>query len=192
MTLKNASTFALGLIVLCTLSGETQESESSTSDSAVSSDDGAADIARRLALVVTDPEATVGLGTDHYELIAAAITGDTLVVTVAYGGGCADHVFALDASGAFLESDPVQLEVALAHNANGDACEAWLTQDYFFSLAPLKTRYQEEYQQDSGAIVLRLAGAPDDLVYEFAHDGTTAVKSVSWGRIKQADSRVSR
>ena len=189
MTLKNASTFALGLIVLCALFGETQEGESSTRDSAVLSDDVAADIAKRLALVVTDPEATVGLGTDRYVLRAAAITRDLLVVTVSYSGGCADHVFALDASGAFLESDPVQLEVALAHNANGDPCKAWLTQDYLFPLAPLKTRYQEEYQQDSGAIVLRLAGAPSDLVYEFAHDETTAVKYVSWGQIKDHLSR---
>ena len=73
--------------------------------------------------------------------------------------------------------------------SNGDPCKAWLTQDYLFPLAPLKTRYQEEYQQDSGAIVLRLAGAPSDLVYEFAHDETTAVKYVSWGQIKDHLSR---
>ncbi len=185
MTSKKASTFALGIIVLCTLSGETQESDSSVSTVSVSSDDVAADDAKRLGLVVTDPEATVGLGTDNYELSVAAIIRDTLAVTVSYSGGCADHLFALDASAAFLESHPVQLEVTLAHNANGDTCEAWLIQDYFFPLAPLKTRYQEEYQQDSGAIVLRLAGGPSDLVYELTHaDGTTAEKPVSWGRIK--------
>ena len=28
----------------------------------------------------------------------------------------------------FAESDLVQLMVALAHNANGDACQRWVTQ----------------------------------------------------------------
>ncbi len=180
MTAKKASTFALGIIVLCTLSGETQESGSS-----ISRDDVAAAEAKQLGLIILDPEATAGLGTDAYELSTAAITRDTLVVTVSYGGGCADHLFALDASAPFLESHPVQLEVALTHHANGDVCEAWLTENYCFPLAPLRARYQEEYQQDSGAMVLRLAGAPGDLVYEFAHAaGTTAEKPVSWGRVK--------
>ena len=35
----------------------------------------------------------------------------------------------------------------LAHNANGDACEAWLTEDYNFDLTPIKTMYQEGYRQ---------------------------------------------
>jgi hypothetical protein len=44
------------------------------------------------AIYRADPEATAALGTDTYELSAAAITGDTLVVTVSYSGGCADHL----------------------------------------------------------------------------------------------------
>ena len=184
MPLKNARAFAVSLVVLCAVSvGKTQESESGTS--AVSSDDIASEEATLWGQVITDPDATADLGADAYELDAAAILGDTLAVTVSYGGGCAEHRFALDASAAFAESDPVQLAVALAHQANGDACERWVTQDYHFNLAPLKTRYQAEYQQEAGAIVLLLAGARRALVYEFASaDETTAVEAVSWGQIK--------
>ena len=191
MTLKNARALAVSLIVLGTIGlGETQENEpSDDSPIAVSSEDVSAEETKLWGRVVTDPDSTAGLGTDEYELDAAAIMGDTLVVTVSYGGGCEDHLFALDASAAFAESDPVQLAVALAHNANGDACQRWVTQDYLFNLAPLKARYQEEYQQDAGAIVLRLEGIASELVYEFAAaGGTTAVENVSWGQCKNHSS----
>ena len=191
MTLKNACTFAVSLIVLGTIGlGEAQENESSDdSPVAVSSDDVSSEETKLWGRVVTDPDSTADLGADEYELNAAAITGDTLVVTVSYGGGCEDHFFALDASAAFAESDPVQLMVALAHNANGDACQRWVTQDYLFNLAPLKARYQEEYQQNAGTIVLQLEGAASELVYEFAAVGeTTAVENVSWGQCKNHSS----
>ena len=191
MNLRNACAFALGLIVLGIIGlGETQENEPSDDSSvAVSSDDVGSEETKLWGQVVTDPDSTAELGADEYELDAAAITGDTLVVTVSYGGGCEDHFFALDASAAFAESDPVQLMVALAHNANGDACQRWVTQDYLFDLAPLKTRYQEEYQQDAGAIVLQLKGAASELVYEFAAvGGTTSVENVSWGQCKNHSS----
>ena len=98
---------------------------------------------------------------------AAWITGDTLAVTVSYSGGCQVHRFTLVASDSFLESDPVQLEVTLAHNANGDPCRAWLTEDRLFSLVPVKERFQSQYQ-DSGRGVLLLEDAPGELLYEFA------------------------
>ena len=183
MTLKNARAFAVSLVVLGAIGLGAQEDDDTPI--AVSADDVAAEEVKPWGLVVTDPDSTADLGADEYVLSAAAIAGDTLVVTVEYGGGCAEHVFALDASGAFAESDPVQLMVSLAHNANGDACERWVTQDYCFNLAPLKARYQEEYQQDSGTIVLQLEGAERELVYEFASAGeTTAVEPGSWGRVK--------
>ena len=106
-------------------------------------------------------------GGDRFQLSAASITGDTLAVTVSYSGGCRDHQFTLVASASFLESDPVQLEVALAHNANGDPCRGWLTENHLFSLVPIKERFQSQYQ-DSGRIVLLLEDAPDELLYEFA------------------------
>ena len=43
----------------------------------------------------------------------------------------------------FRESDPVQLPAVLAHEANGDSCEAWITESLVFDLALVKTRYQQ-------------------------------------------------
>ena len=107
-------------------------------------------------------------GTDKFVVNSATIADDTLTVSVSYSGGCGTHEFTLIASESFLESFPVQLHVSLAHNANGDACEAYPTEKYQFDLTPIKNMYQEAYRQEAGTIILRLKEAPNtDLVYEF-------------------------
>ena len=112
-----------------------------------------------------------------YHFNSATITDDTFTVSVAYGGGCETHEFALLAEPAFMESDPVQLGISIVHNANDDFCERWVEENYHFDLTPIKTMYQEAYKQDAGTIHLRMIasldivtfpqGVPDDLVYEF-------------------------
>ena len=107
-------------------------------------------------------------GTDAYTLNSATITDGILDVSASFSGGCKEHQLTLVVSDTFLESFPVQLRVSLAHNANGDACEAWLTNNYRFDLTPIKTKYQKAYRQEAGTIVLQLKDAPDGaLVYEF-------------------------
>ena len=107
-------------------------------------------------------------GTDEYVINAATVEDDTLRVNVSYSGGCETHAFTLVAEPIFLESFPVQLRVSLAHNANGDTCEALITEDHVFDLTPIKTMYQKGYRTDTGTIVLRLKeGPPGGLFYEF-------------------------
>ena len=118
--------------------------------------------------VVFIGDAADRFGTDEYVLNSATITGDTLDIRASYSGGCEDHQFTLVVSDTFLESFPVQLHAAIAHNANGDTCEAYPTDNYRFDLTPIKTMYQEAYRQEAGTIILRLKDAPDgELVYEF-------------------------
>ena len=106
--------------------------------------------------------------TDEYVLNSATITDDTLDISVSYSGGCKDHQFTLVVSDTFLESFPVQLPVSIAHNANGDTCEAYPTDNYRFDLTPIKEMYQRAYRQEAGTIILRLKDAPDgELIYEF-------------------------
>ena len=109
-------------------------------------------------------------GHDAYEIgtgdDAPVIEDDTLTLTVSYSGGCEHHDFALVTSGLFLESYPVQLAVAVAHDANGDRCEAYLTTEYEFDLTPIKTLYQEAYREAAGTIVLLIEDVPD-LIYTF-------------------------
>lgn len=107
-------------------------------------------------------------GTDAYTINAATLQGDTLTINVSYSGGCETHAFTLVAEERFLESFPVQLRVSLAHNANGDTCEALITEALHFDLTPIKEAYQKGYQTDEGAIVLHLKDAPpSDLFYDF-------------------------
>ena len=85
-------------------------------------------------------------------------------------GGCETHEFTLIASDAFMESDPVQLGISIVHNANLDFCERWVEEVYHFDLMPIKTMYQEAYQQEAGTVVLNLEGVPEDvdaLIYKF-------------------------
>ena len=129
-------------------------------------DDAADDVAKIGAVVfgLTPAE----WGTDEYVINAATLQGDTLSINVSYSGGCETHAFTLVAEQRFLESLPVQLRVSLAHNANGDICEAWITEVYHFDLTPIKEAYQKGYQTDTGEIVLRLKDAPpSDLFYDF-------------------------
>lgn len=108
---------------------------------------------------------------DAYELNSATIADGILTVSVSYSGGCKKHEFTLVTGTAFLESDPVQLSVAIFHNANGDTCEAYPTEEYHFDLTPIKKMYQNAYQVQAGTVKLNLKGAPEGtpaLIYEFA------------------------
>ena len=133
----------------------------------VSSDDVVPDEIKTGAVVIAD--AVEEWGVDEYVLNSATITGDALEINVSYSGGCQKHQFTLVSSGVFLESFPVQLRVFIAHNANNDSCEAWLTDDYHFDLNAIKMLYQAAYHQEAGTIILLLENVPNgQLVYEFA------------------------
>ena len=114
-------------------------------------------------------EAPARWGQDPFVVNDAAIAGDTLELSLSYAGGCARHVVTLVVSELFLESDPVQIPVSLAHDANGDPCEAWLTQEYEFDLTPIRNRYRQAYGDGPGRVVLLLDGAPGGtLLYVFS------------------------
>lgn len=108
---------------------------------------------------LTDDDVVEALqGSDEYKLEIdgddrPVIENDTLILTISYSGGCASHDFTLVTNGNFkMESDPVQLVVALTHNDNGDTCEAYPTERYVFDLTPIK----EDYGMDEGSIILHL------------------------------------
>ncbi|MYE93948.1 MAG: hypothetical protein F4086_02195 [Gemmatimonadetes bacterium] len=107
-------------------------------------------------------------GDDPYVVNSAALDGDRLTLEVSYSGGCRDHAFTLVISASFRESDPVQLPAVLAHEANGDSCEAWLTESHVFDLTLVKNRYREFYGPGPGRIVLDIEGISGrHLLYEF-------------------------
>ena len=108
----------------------------------------------------------------HTENNAPEISDDTLTATVSFSGGCAPHRFTLVANRLFTASDPVQIDVSIAHEANDDRCEAYLTETYEFDLAPIEMHYQQAYRRSEGAIRIRLlgpepSGMSTDLTYTF-------------------------
>ena len=118
------------------------------------------------AVVVANTGAAVG--DDSYVLNAASVTDDMLTISVSYGGGCRTHALTLVISESFIETSPVQLSSVLAHYANNDPCEAFLTHSYTFDLSVVRTRYREAYGPGPGRVVLQLDSIPDGrLVYDF-------------------------
>ncbi|WP_309894167.1 hypothetical protein [Archangium sp.] len=97
------------------------------------------------------------------------VQGDTLVARVMHSGGCKQHTYDLLWSGTFQKSaeGTNQVELVLAHDANGDACEALLNRTASFDLTPLKQQWREHYQFEHGTVELRLAGSQVTARYAF-------------------------
>lgn len=89
--------------------------------------------------------ATTTRRSDAAQIVGATIDGDRLHLELRFGGGCAEHDFALIHDGEFRESYPVQTTLTLAHDAHGDMCRALLGRDLVFDLTPVKAAYQRSY-----------------------------------------------
>jgi hypothetical protein len=88
----------------------------------------------------------------------ASVVGDSLTMLVSYSGGCKTHDFKAIWDGAMMKSLPGQINVVLSHNANGDMCEALLTQDVTVSLSPLAAHA-------ANGVVIHLKGFDKPLMY---------------------------
>jgi hypothetical protein len=94
--------------------------------------------------------------TDRVTIETARIERDTLYLRVTHGGGCARHEYALVAWNGWMESNPVQLGAFLAHDRNGDSCDALLTADLRFDLVPARDAFGQVYGPGSSTFILRL------------------------------------
>ncbi len=99
-------------------------------------------------------------------LSGAEITGDTLALTVGYGGGCETHSWSLCwPDQVFAESEPVQVFLTLWHSSNGDMCDAWFEEELPFDLTPLREAWQDGYQSESGEITVHIDGVTTSYVF---------------------------
>lgn len=96
---------------------------------------------------------------DQLTVDSARVRADHLHVFVTYGGGCADHDFAAVAHTGWMESEPVQLGLFIAHDAHGDRCRALLRSELTFDLDPVRRAYQAAYRTSTGRIILRISAA---------------------------------
>lgn len=104
---------------------------------------------------------------DPVTIHAAAVKGDSLELTVSFGGGCRGHTFLLLADGAWMESYPVQTGLRLAHEKNNDSCKALLSRILKFDLTPLKVAYANSYGPAPASIRLRISGSSDSPLYKW-------------------------
>lgn len=106
---------------------------------------------------------------DAFRLNSVAVKDDLFTVVVSYSGGCSNHEFTLVAPRTFQVSvGTVQLAVTLIHDANGDSCAAYLTEQLRFDLSPISQLYRDTFDEDSGTVYLRLEGhSGGSLVYRF-------------------------
>ena len=73
----------------------------------------------------------VDFGDDYAVLQTPSVEGDRLQVRVQYAGGCAEHGFSARARASGEEA-----EVWAVHDANGDLCEALLSETLDLPLPP--------------------------------------------------------
>ncbi|MCF8372931.1 MAG: hypothetical protein K9H64_15020 [Bacteroidales bacterium] len=76
---------------------------------------------------------------DGFAISEVEILGDCIYVTVGYSGGCTEHDFMLGVVWPECGTPPVPPPVLyLCHNANGDLCEAYITETVTFDLSLLQ------------------------------------------------------
>lgn len=96
--------------------------------------------------------------TDPLNVSNVKIAGDRLFVDIGHGGGCAEHTYRACWEGSFLESNPVQANIVLEHDANGDMCEAYLQETLEIDLTPMRENYEMGYPGTDGIILLGIGG----------------------------------
>jgi hypothetical protein len=96
----------------------------------------------------------------------AIVQGNTLQLTVNYGGGCGDTQFQLLGSPYFMESNPVQANVALSFK-DEDLCEASIEKLLSYDLSRLADYYKNTHHTSSGTIMLNIQGFSTRVSYSF-------------------------
>lgn len=96
---------------------------------------------------------------DDFDFVDVTVTGDSLEMTVQYGGGCGAICAILLDSGLVAYSNPPQRFVRLSLGDN-DPCEALLTEKLTFDLTKLRV---------SGAdkVRLNIRDWPEPVLYEY-------------------------
>ena len=103
-----------------------------------------------LVLQIVDDLDPSELPDDQATITSARLEGRTLRLTLQYGGGCATHRFALVSGTALGESYPPYTLLRLAHDGNGDPCDALITREVEVDLSPIVPLVQQ-----SGGTALR-------------------------------------
>lgn len=69
---------------------------------------------------------------DPFELKDVIITNDSIKITVSYSGGCRKHKFEIIWNETLSSTTPPQTKFIILHDANGEMCEAYITETIGF------------------------------------------------------------
>ena len=81
---------------------------------------------------------------DPFELQNVLVKGDTVEITVAHPGGCKKHNFEIIWDGTINYGDPPVINLIVIHQANGDSCEASVTENLNFTISDLPDNVSTE------------------------------------------------
>jgi hypothetical protein len=95
---------------------------------------------------------------DAFRMDSAYVSGDFLYLHISYSGGCRIHDFNLWKLPPGVFVDLPRIELLLAHEDNGDMCEAWLSDWLSYSLIPIRERGKRE-------VTFLLRGSPEMSAY---------------------------
>ncbi len=99
--------------------------------------------------------------TDPFNILALSLNADVLEVTVEYGGGCKEHEFKMNWTGAWMKSMPPKINLWLEHENNDDNCRALIRETLYFDLAKVQN-------SSSSSIVIILNGDEEkSLTYSY-------------------------
>jgi hypothetical protein len=125
-------------------------------------------------VIVAQSTGLEGFSLDPLAILDARVDAGTLEVDVTYGGGCAYHDLDAVVYTGWMESNPVQVGVAVTHDDHGDMCDALVQRTLRFDLEPLREAYVDAYGPGNATLILRLepgagapGGAPQALTYSF-------------------------
>lgn len=74
---------------------------------------------------------------DPFDLLDVHYDNDIVKITVGYPGGCRKHAFELIWGEQIIAGNPPSVSMILIHNANGDNCEAYITEELVFNVSEL-------------------------------------------------------
>lgn len=90
--------------------------------------------------------------TDPVDVLRSIVQGDVLLLRLGHGGGCRNHEYAVCYDDYFAESYPVQTELRVIHEDNGDTCEAYLMAELRLDLEPIAQTYERYYRSTAGLV----------------------------------------
>lgn len=104
---------------------------------------------------------------DSFQLEGLAVDGDSVRVTVTYGGGCEAHTFALFMPPGIIKTNPPQVELYLRHNGHGDLCKeggSLITETVAFDIAPIQELFATHYGGTQDVVLDLYRFGQDDYV----------------------------